>query len=294
MTVAVIRGRCRGDRLRRLPSKPQKFAAVKGQDGKGAFHHQGNQDTIPAGHDPGTGYFKTMKALTTLQRQILRCTQCPRLVEYRMRVAREKRRQYREWEYWGKPLPSFGDPQARLLIIGLAPAAHGGNRTGRMFTGDQSGDWVYGTLHRFGFANQPTSQHRDDGLTLHDAYITAAARCVPPDNKPSGAELTACRPYLRHELQFLRQVRVVVPLGKIAFDAYLTARRELHLPPPNARPAFGHGASTWLPEGILLLASYHPSRQNTQTGRLTQAMFDAIFARARRELDLDIPSPPSL
>ena len=142
-----------------------------------------------------------MKALTTLQRQILRCTQCPRLVEYRTRVAREKRRQYREWDYWGKPLPSFGDPQARLLIIGLAPAAHGGNRTGRMFTGDQSGDWVYRTLHRFGFANQPTSQHRDDGLTLHDAYITAAAHCVPPDNKPSGAELAACRPYLLRELQ---------------------------------------------------------------------------------------------
>jgi uracil-DNA glycosylase len=226
-----------------------------------------------------------MKALPLLQRQILRCTQCPRLVEYRARVACEKRRQYQEWEYWGKPLPSFGDPQARLLIIGLAPAAHGGNRTGRMFTGDQSGNWVYGTLHRFGFANQPSSQHRGDGLTLQDAYITAAARCVPPDNKPSNAELAACRSYLVRELQLLRRVRVVVPLGKIAFEAYLAARRELDLPRPEDRPQFAHAASAWLPEGLLLLASYHPSRQNTQTGHLTQAMFDAIFMRVRRELD---------
>jgi uracil-DNA glycosylase family 4 len=226
-----------------------------------------------------------MKTLTMLQGEILRCTRCPRLVEYRTQVAREKRRQYREWEYWGKPLPSFGDPQARLLVIGLAPAAHGGNRTGRMFTGDQSGDWVYGTLHRFGFANQPTSQHRDDGLMLHDAYITAAARCVPPDNKPTGAELVTCRSYLVHELQLLRRVRIVVPLGKIAFDAYLAARRELNLPLPAVRPPFAHEAVTLLPDGILLVASYHPSRQNTQTGRLTQVMFDAIFARVRRALD---------
>jgi uracil-DNA glycosylase len=233
-----------------------------------------------------------MKTLTTLQRQILHCTQCPRLVEYRAQVAREKRRQFREWEYWGKPLPSFGNPQARLLIIGLAPAAHGGNRTGRMFTGDQSGDWVYGTLHRYGFANQPTSLHRDDGLRLDDAYITAAAHCVPPDNKPSSAELAACRPYLQRELQLLHRVRVVVPLGKIAFDAYLAARRDLALPQPERRPQFGHGVSTQLPEGILLLASYHPSRQNTQTGRLTRTMFAAIFARVRQELDADTSSQP--
>jgi uracil-DNA glycosylase family 4 len=226
-----------------------------------------------------------MQALTTLQRHILHCTQCPRLVEYRTRVAREKRRQYRECDYWGKPLPSFGDPQARLLIIGLAPAAHGGNRTGRMFTGDQSGDWVYRTLHRFGFANQSASQHRDDGLTLHDAYITAAARCVPPDNKPSGAELAACRPYLRRELQLLHRVRVVVPLGKIAFEAYFAARHELALPLPDERPHFAHAAVTSLSDGVLLVASYHPSRQNTQTGRLTQVMFDAVFARVRQELD---------
>jgi uracil-DNA glycosylase len=230
-----------------------------------------------------------MQALTTLQQHILRCTQCPRLVEYRTRVAREKRRQYRQEDYWGKPLPSFGDPQARLLIIGLAPAAHGGNRTGRMFTGDQSGDWVYGTLHRFGFANQLTSHRRDDGLTLHDAYITAAARCVPPDNKPSSAELAACRPYLLREIELLRRVRVVVPLGKIAFDAYLAARRALGLPRSEVRPHFAHEAVTPFPDGVLLVASYHPSRQNTQTGRLTLAMFDAIFARVRQELDVDDP-----
>jgi uracil-DNA glycosylase family 4 len=226
-----------------------------------------------------------MRALERLQRTILTCTRCPRLVEYRAQVAREKRRQYREWEYWGKPLPSFGDPQARLLIIGLAPAAHGGNRTGRMFTGDQSGDWVYGTLYRFGFANQGTSQHRGDGLTLRDAYISAAARCVPPGNKPTITELATCRPYLVRELQLLRHVRIVVPLGKIAFDAYLAARRELGLALPAPRPHFAHEAATWLPEGVLLLASYHPSRQNTQTGRLTRAMFEAVFARARAELD---------
>jgi uracil-DNA glycosylase family 4 len=234
-----------------------------------------------------------MQGLTTLQRQLSRCTQCPRLVEYRARVAREKRRQYRQEEYWGKPVPSFGDPQARLLIIGLAPAAHGGNRTGRMFTGDQSGDWVYRTLHRFGFANQPTSQHRGDGLTLYDAYITAAAHCVPPDNKPSSAELAACRPYLLRELELLRHVRAVVPLGKIAFDAYLTARRALGRPLPDARPRFGHDTVTRLPDGVLLVASYHPSRQNTQTGRLTRAMFEAIFARVRAELDMDLPTPQS-
>jgi uracil-DNA glycosylase family 4 len=232
----------------------------------------------------GTGRLAIMTLLATIQREIVQCTRCPRLVEYRAQVARDKRRQYRDWDYWGKPLPSFGDPQARLLIIGLAPAAHGGNRTGRMFTGDQSGDWVYRTLHRFGFANQPTSQHRDDGLRLRDAYITAAARCVPPDNKPSRAELVTCRHYLVRELELLRRVRIVVPLGKIAFDAYLAARRERGQPRPDDRPHFAHGASTWLPEGILLLASYHPSRQNTQTGRLTRAMFEAIFERAQAEL----------
>jgi uracil-DNA glycosylase len=234
--------------------------------------------------EPG-GYLVTTHDIEQLQNDIIGCMRCPRLVAFRAQVALEKRRQYRQWDYWGKPLPSFGDPRGRLLIIGLAPAAHGGNRTGRMFTGDQSGDWVYGTLHRFGFASQPTSHHRDDGLILHDAYITAAAHCVPPANKPSSAELTACRTHLVRELPLLRRVRVVVPLGRIAFDAYLVARRELGLPLPQPRPHFGHGSEMEFPEGILLLASYHPSRQNTQTGRLTQAMFDAIFARTRVVLD---------
>jgi uracil-DNA glycosylase family 4 len=245
----------------------------------------GVRDAFPMGRGdrPGREAIEAALALETLQRRIVACTRCPRLTAYRAQVARDKRRQYRDWEYWGKPLPSFGDAHARLLIIGLAPAAHGGNRTGRMFTGDQSGDWVYGTLHRFGFANQPTSQHRHDGLVLHDAYITAAVRCVPPDNKPARAELEACRAYLVRELRWLRGVRVIVPLGKIALDAYGAARRALGL--PSVRIAFAHGAEVRLPEGALLIVSYHPSRQNTQTGRLTRAMFEAIFARARQELD---------
>jgi uracil-DNA glycosylase family 4 len=236
-----------------------------------------------------TEELRSMQTLEDVQQQIVTCTRCPRLVAYRTQVAHDKRRQYRDCDYWGKPLPGFGDPQARLLVIGLAPAAHGGNRTGRMFTGDQSGDWVYGTLHRFGFANQPTSQHRDDGLMVHDAYISAAARCVPPGNRPSVAELASCRPYLLRELQLLRRVRIVVPLGKVAFDAYLAARRELGLPLPPQRPRFAHYAISHLPDGVLLIASYHPSRQNTQTGRLTQTMFDAIFSRARDELDTFSP-----
>jgi uracil-DNA glycosylase family 4 len=226
-----------------------------------------------------------MEALAQLQHEIMGCTRCPRLVAYREQVARDKRRQYQAWDYWGKPLPSFGDPEARLLIIGLAPAAHGGNRTGRMFTGDQSGDWVYGTLYRFGFANQPTAQHRDDGLTLHDAYMTSAARCVPPANKPSPTELATCRAYLVQELPLLRRVRVIVPLGKVAFDAYLAARRDLGWPAPQPRPHFAHRAMVRLPDDRLLIASYHPSRQNTQTGRLTHTMFDAVFATVRAALD---------
>src|SRR5919108_6135249 len=296
-------------------NKAQKPQRVKGERTIQAFSHAPRRDTIQRRLNAAdrvpvptrssgacshvyasrglAGKSPIMDALEKLQLQILCCTHCPRLVAYRASVAREKRRQYRAWDYWGKPLPSFGDPHAKLLIIGLAPAAHGGNRTGRMFTGDQSGDWVYGTLHRFGFANQPSSRHRDDGLALHDAYITAAARCVPPDNKPSGAELAACRPYLLRELELLHRVRVVVPLGKIAFDAYLAARRGLGLPLPEARPRFAHEAVTLFPDGVLLIASYHPSRQNTQTGRLTRAMFEAIFARVRQELGVELPERKS-
>ena len=227
-----------------------------------------------------------MDALERLHREVVTCVKCPRLVEYRQEVARVKRRMYREWDYWGRPLSGFGDPEARVLLVGLAPAAHGGNRTGRMFTGDRSGDWLYGSLHKFGFANQPTSLHRDDGLTLQDVYITAALRCAPPGNKPLREELLLCQPYLLRELRLLSRLRVVVPLGKIAFDAYLAARREMRIGSvPTPRPRFGHGSTHTLDDGIILVASYHPSQQNTQTGRLTRAMFEDIFATVRRLLD---------
>ena len=229
-----------------------------------------------------------MDTIEGLNQKIIACTKCPRLVEYREEVARTKRRMYRESEYWGRPLPGFGDPEARVLLVGLAPAAHGGNRTGRMFTGDRSGDWVYGTLHKFGFANQPTSLNREDGLALEDAYITAALRCAPPANKPLREELLVCRPYLLQELRLLKRLRVVVALGKIAFDAYLATCRELsttgeYLPTP--RPRFGHGETCVLPTGITLVSSYHPSQQNTQTGRLTRGMFEDVFVTVRRLLD---------
>lgn len=200
---------------------------------------------------------------------------------YREQTAREKVKRYREWDYWGRPVPSFGDPQARLLIIGLAPAAHGGNRTGRVFTGDRSGDWLYATLYEAGFANQPTSIHKDDGLELRDCYITAAVHCAPPDNKPLPVEFVACRPYLLQELTLLKRVRVVVALGQVAFAAYLTARRELSLAVPSPVPRFGHGCIYAFDDGIILLGSYHPSQQNTFTGRLTREMLQAVFQTAR-------------
>ena len=228
-----------------------------------------------------------MEALDGLNRQITSCTRCPRLVEYLAGVSIAKRRMYREHEYWGKPLIGFGDSAAQLLLVGLAPAAHGGNRTGRMFTGDRSGDWVYGTLHKFGFASQPDSNNLDDGLYLTDAYITSSMRCAPPQNKPLREELLNCRPYLLQELKLLKQVKVVAPLGRIAFDSYLSAYRELHasdeMPKPKA--SFGHGAKSVLPDGTILLSSYHPSQQNTQTGRLTREMFEGIFSTARHLID---------
>ena len=200
---------------------------------------------------------------------------------HRERVAEEKVKRYRDWNYWGKPVPSFGDPEARLLIIGLAPAAHGGNRTGRIFTGDRSGDWLYGALYQSGFANQPSSVHKDDGLTLRDCYITAAVHCAPPDNKPLPEEFASCRPYLLQELTLLKQVCAVIALGQIAFTAYLTARRALSLSVPSPVPRFGHGVTSPLPDGVTLIGSYHPSQQNTFTGRLTREMFQAVFDQAR-------------
>ncbi len=225
------------------------------------------------------------QALEALRRRVIACRRCPRLVRHRERMAREKVRRYRDWHYWGRPVPGFGDPNARLLVVGLAPAAHGGNRTGRIFTGDRSGDFLYRALHRAGFANQPTSTHRDDGLRLNDCYITAAVRCAPPDNKPTPTELQRCRPFLLEELALLSNVRVIVALGQIAFRACLEALEARGDRLPTPRPRFGHGHVVSLQDGPTLIASYHPSQQNTQTGRLSDAMFRRIFQEARRRLD---------
>jgi uracil-DNA glycosylase family 4 len=216
---------------------------------------------------------------------VIGCHACPRLVRWRERVAREKRRAFRAWDYWGRPVPGFGDPEARLLIVGLAPAAHGANRTGRMFTGDQSGDWLYAALHRVGFASAAESVAQDDGLTLTDCYITAAARCAPPDNRPTAAELARCRPYLSAEIALLQRVTLVMVLGRVAHEAWLRAAGWWGALPPSRRPAFAHGVLAALPDGVRLLSAYHPSRQNTNTGRLTRAMWHAVFRRARALLD---------
>jgi uracil-DNA glycosylase len=215
-----------------------------------------------------------MSRLADLERRVVSCRRCPRLVEWRERVAREKRAAFAEDEYWGRPLPGFGDPHARVYILGLAPAAHGGNRTGRVFTGDRSGDWLFGSLHRTGFANQPTSLHRDDGLRLRGAWVAAAVRCAPPANRPLPAERDNCLPYAAEELELIRPA-VIVCLGQFAWDA---ASRLLELRP---RPRFSHGAEHEVEGGPVLLGTYHPSQQNTFTGKLTEPMLDAVFARAR-------------
>jgi uracil-DNA glycosylase family 4 len=238
------------------------------------------------------------------------CEECPRLREHCLRVALERKRQYRDQVYWGRPVPGLGDPRARLLIVGLAPAAHGANRTGRMFTGDSSGDWLWEALHRFGFASLPHSVSRDDGQLLADAYITAAARCAPPGNRPDRVELERCRRYLTAELGLLPRVRVVLALGGVAHEAWLRASGRWEGPPraaalgrreadargeagplPRERPRFSHGAEARFPDGIILLSSYHPSRQNTNTGRLTRAMWHSVFRRVRRLLDAAPPRP---
>lgn len=222
-----------------------------------------------------------MQALVLLNEEIIRCRRCPRLVAYREMVARTRRRQYQDWIYWGRPIAGFGDHHARLYVLGLAPAAHGGNRTGRIFTGDRSGDWLFEALHRYGFANQPISQHRDDGLRLSDCYIGASVRCAPPANKPLPEEFVNCRSYLVEELRALGNVRVAIALGQIAFAQYLKACRVSGLLPPGPTLRFGHDISYHLPWGVALLASYHPSQQNTFTGKLTKPMFHKVFERAR-------------
>jgi uracil-DNA glycosylase family 4 len=223
--------------------------------------------------------------LTQLNSEVISCTRCPRLVEYRQRIALEKRRAYLHCEYWGKPVPGFGDPNARVLVLGLAPGAHGSNRTGRPFTGDASGKFMYPVLYDCGFASQPTATDRNDSLKLTDLYITAAARCAPPDNKPLPQELANCAPYLEREMDGLRKLKVVVALGKIAFDAYLNFLKRRALITNRAIYVFGHGAKYEMPDGKILLASYHPSNQNTQTGKLTRPMFFAIFKEAARLAD---------
>ena len=221
-------------------------------------------------------------SIAAVQERVVACRACPRLVAWREETARVKRRMYRDEDYWGRPLAAFGDAGARLLVVGLAPAAHGGNRTGRMFTGDRSGDWLFGALHRAGFANRPDSVRRGDGLELRGALITAAARCAPPQNRLTPAELAACRPYITREIALLPDLRAVVALGRVAFDAFLRAYAAAGRTPPPRKPPFGHNLATPLPDGgPLLIASYHPSQQNTQTGRLTEAMLDAVFAQAQ-------------
>lgn len=211
----------------------------------------------------------------TIREAIIACERCPRLREWCNSVAKTKVKRFSHETYWGRPVPSFGDPDARLVIVGLAPAAHGANRTGRMFTGDRSGDWLYRALHKAGFANQPQSTHRDDGLTLTDCYITAVAHCAPPDNKPLPEEIASCHSYLTEEMTALTKKRVIVALGQLAFGEVLG----IYAPRLKPKPKFSHGGEVVLSESLYLISSFHPSQQNTFTGRLTEPMFDAIFSR---------------
>jgi uracil-DNA glycosylase family 4 len=225
------------------------------------------------------------KALEELARRVHACRRCPRLVAWREAVAADPPKRYRGEEYWARPVSGFGDPAARLLVVGLAPAAHGANRTGRMFTGDRSGDWLYAALHRAGFANQPQALARDDGLELGDAYVTASVRCAPPANRPTPEERDNCLPYLERELELLERARVIVALGSFGWDGLLRAARGVGAEVPRPRPRFGHGAEAEVGRWRLI-GCYHPSQQNTFTGRLTEPMIDAVFARARQLIGL--------
>ena len=228
--------------------------------------------------------------LTQLNHEVVACTRCARLRSYCEQIAREKKRAYREWDYWGKPVPGFGDPKARVLILGLAPGAHGSNRTGRPFTGDGSGNFMYPVLHLAGFASQPRATHRGDGLELHGAYITAAVRCAPPLNKPTPQEIAACSEFLDREIDGLTEVRVVVALGRIGFDAYLNHLKRRGVLRSKKEFVFAHGAKYRMPDGRILLASYHPSQQNTNTGKLSEAMFLKVFREAAKLVKESAPS----
>jgi uracil-DNA glycosylase len=236
------------------------------------------------GSSPANNSWRISRSWESLHQDIISCQQCPRLVGWREQVARERRRAYRDWEYWGRPVPGFGDQQARVLVVGLAPGAHGANRTGRVFTGDGSGEFLYRALYRAGFANQPTATHREDGLNLYDLYISAVCRCAPPGNKPLPVEIGNCLPYLNREIILLPSIKGIVALGKIAFENILRLYRQSGREIPTLE--FAHNRLYRLGEELpWLLASYHPSRQNTQTGRLTEAMFDEIWNRTRELLN---------
>jgi uracil-DNA glycosylase family 4 len=227
----------------------------------------------------------SLDTLECVERGIAACTRCPRLVEYCSLTARTRKKAFRDWDYWGKPVPSFGDRDARLLVLGLAPAAHGANRTGRMFTGDRSGDFLFRALHETGFASHPESRSRGDGLALRDAYITAVVHCAPPGNRPTPEEILNCREYLERELDLLAKLQVVVALGRIAFDQYLTILRNRGIVESRSRFTFAHGREHAVAPGQpLLISSYHPSQQNTSTGLLTARMLKDVFVRARRAL----------
>jgi uracil-DNA glycosylase family 4 len=221
------------------------------------------------------------RPLARLARDIIACNRCPRLRTHCRTIAQVKKREFAGEEYWGRPVPGFGDPHGRLLIIGLAPAAHGANRTGQLFTGDSSGSWLYEALHRYGWASQPNALRRGDGMVLTDCYITAAAHCAPPGNKPTRVELDRCRPYLEAELKLLQSTRVVLALGRISWETWLRASGWWERLSPRERPAFGHDRESRMPDGTLLVTSFHPSRQNTNTGKLTRAMWYAVFERIR-------------
>jgi uracil-DNA glycosylase len=230
-------------------------------------------------------------SLTQLADQVLACERCPRLRAYCREISQIRKRAHADQEYWGRPVAGFGDPQARLLIVGLAPGAHGSNRTGRPFTGDASGDWLYEALHRYGWASRPVSRSRDDGLMLTGCFITAAARCAPPDNRPTSEELDRCRPYLKTELLLLSEVRAVLTLGRIGWESWLKAAGWWERLGARGRPRFAHGEETVLPDGITLISSFHPSRQNTNTGRLTRPMWYQIFEQLRTMVPLSPLQP---